>query len=725
MKVSARITILMGILAFIALSGCADKTVVKMDPPWQRATGPVPTGQFMALAVADLDNDGDTDAIGGGSGTDVLSLWYGDGRGGWKKTVHIPIEGDVRGIAVGDIDEDGRKDILFSSQSKGRVGIQLWLNRPGDVWEKGQPPAEQGLYEGIKIADANYDGHLDIIAANATSETQGGIRVWLGDGKGGWMEQVGPVSINRYMDVALADLDKDGNIDIVGAGTGTFGALRVWMGDGKGGWSPTQTLEKGSYFRITIEDLDWDGNPDIVVGTYHAGIQIFYGDGKGNFEKKFSPIEKGSFWKVLLTTLEKDRTPVLIASSIDSNGLMCWRLEDDGFWRRTDFQLPKQGRYYDMERTDFDGDTRCDLCTASSGEGIKIWLGKGGSAGPSVAASQPGNRNLEKIKTLDKITENSVFSSDAGFPEYRIGCGDEVEITFWRGIEPSTHTMLVRPDGKISFGFVEDLYVDGLTPTQLDNQLTAEFSMFIRSPQLDIVVTKFNSKTVTFMGAILRLPAQKSGPGIYGITGKVTLLEMLSHAGGPDKDADMQKVSVRRADGRQLLLDLYKTILHGDETQNIILDDKDFVFVPRTSESETRVFVLGQVQRPGVFPIRKSANVLEAILLAGGFSNLANPAHTKIIRGGLPKPDVISSDIKKLLNENDQSQNHLLMTGDVVYVPRGRIGDIHVFLQNISPLLNFVLFPARFRDAYMYNDALRFDVGGSTPSANVNVTALP
>ena len=76
---------------------------------------------------------------------------------------------------------------------------------------------------------------LDIIAANATSDTQGGIQVWLGDGKGTWPLESGPTVTGTFMDVVLADFDQDGLLDLAGAGWGSYGALKVWLGDGTGG----------------------------------------------------------------------------------------------------------------------------------------------------------------------------------------------------------------------------------------------------------------------------------------------------------------------------------------------------------------------------------------------------------------------------------------------------------------------------------------------------------
>ncbi|MEW5736896.1 MAG: FG-GAP-like repeat-containing protein [Thermodesulfobacteriota bacterium] len=715
----------LGILAILLSMGCAGKKAEIGSPPWRQASGPVPTGQYLGLALADINGDGNMDAVAGGENSKAVGIWYGDGKGGWDKSEEISIEGTVRGVAAGDLDSDGRDDIAFSVQGEGDIGIQIWMNTADRGWVKGKSPVMQGSYEGLSLVDVNRDGFLDVVAANNTNDALGGVQVWLGDGHGDYIKESGPVNIDRYMDVAVADFNGDGNLDIAAAGNGPRGALRVWLGDGAGGWSPTQPLADGNFYRITVDDFDWDGKLDLGVGSYQHGIMIFCGDGKGNFEKRFTPVESGSFWKVLKTSCDPDGRPALLASSVESGGISTWQLGKDDRWKAVDFQLPSKGTYYDMDRTDLNGDKICDLCVATYGEGVKVWLGKGGAPGPAPAASPSGPASKREEVLPEEVTENEVFSSLAGFPEYRMGPNDLLEITLWRGVEGTKHEVLVRPDGTISFGFVENMPVNGLTPTQLDNQLTEAFKKYMKYPQIDVIVTKHRSKEVTLMGAIRELANRISGPGIYPMKGKSTIYEMLSFAGGPTDDADLQKVSIRRANGRQTIVDLYKFIMLGDRTQNLVLDSGDFVFIPRLSESERRVFVIGQVHKPGVYSIGRRSTVLEAVAMAGGFTDRAKPSSTKIIRGDLSRPEILSADLDKLLSKADQSQNVELSSRDIVYIPQSFIGDLNVFSNQVLPFLNVLLFPGRFRDYYMYSDALRFDVGGTKTTTDLTFSNLP
>jgi len=224
------------------LFGCAHDL---NQPERVKSGGLSSPGNYRSIAFADLNNDGRLDVVGGSSSPGTVAIWYGNGRGGVSKPQFLPFRGDVRSLAVTDVDKDGLPDIICSVQ-KEATGIIVWLNRADQGWASGPGPTDTGNYEGVIAVDINRDGHPDIVAANTTSVVQGGIQVWLGDGKGTWRTESGPTVKGLYMDVASADFDGDGTLDLAGAGWGVSGALKIWFGDGTGGWSAPSVLNKAS-----------------------------------------------------------------------------------------------------------------------------------------------------------------------------------------------------------------------------------------------------------------------------------------------------------------------------------------------------------------------------------------------------------------------------------------------------------------------------------------------
>ena len=163
------------------------------------------------------------------------------------------------------------------------------------------------------------------------------------------------------------------------------------------------------------------------------------------------------------------------------------------------------GTYYDMALTDLDSDGRQDLLAASDGQGVKIWASQ--SQVRSLAAVSFGTARVpfpdkgEEVFPVDP-KENEVFVTIAGRPQYKIGPEDVLEISLWEGIEEKKYTVQVRPDGMISFTFFQDLYISGLTVSELDDLLTRRLGRFIRQPQVAVRVKEYNSKFVSLLGAI-------------------------------------------------------------------------------------------------------------------------------------------------------------------------------------------------------------------------------
>ena len=408
-------------------SGCTKKEAKIGSQPGgrQRAGGLITSGNYRSVEVADLDNDGNLDVIGGGEDPRTITIWYGDSNGRLFEFQSLPIKGDIRSIAIEDMNNDGYPDLVFSTQ-KDDSGIRVWMNQAGRTWIRGTSTSNALGHEGVRTADINLDGFEDIIA----SDREGGIRVWLSDGKGAWSLESGPTKMGFFMDVALDDFDKDGLIDIAGAGWGAKGSLRVWFGDGTGGWLSTAPLAMGSFYSLSTDDLNGDENPDILAGSYRKGIHIFLGDGKGNFIKESSPISEGSYWKVLPYDLNGDNQKDLVASSINAQGIRAWISDDNGKWLELEGQFPAKGTFYGMTLGDLNRDGQNDLFAASFGEGIKVWMGKGKKPMATVAQRV---RRIPVSKIEKTKEENDVYTIVDGAPRYKIGPKDVLEITLWSG----------------------------------------------------------------------------------------------------------------------------------------------------------------------------------------------------------------------------------------------------------------------------------------------------
>jgi len=127
----------------------------------------------------------------------------------------------------------------------------------------------------------------------------------------------------------------------------------------------------------------------------------------------------------------------------------------------------------------------------------------------------------------------------------------------------------------------------------------------------------------------------------------------------------------------------------------VIIDEGDVVNIPELPTYGERVYVLGEVNGQGIYPLKEAQDLLAALALAGNTTRLAKEENTLIVRGYEPgkQPLVMMADVKSLLRKADISQNVRLRDGDLVYVPRMLIGDINDWITNMTPILNLVLYP--------------------------------
>ena len=120
---------------------------------------------------------------------------------------------------------------------------------------------------------------------------------------------------------------------------------------------------------------------------------------------------------------------------------------------------------------------------------------------------------------------------------------------------------------------------------------------------------------------------------------------------------------------------------------------KPQVEVEITAHRSQKIFVLGEVRRPGIYSSGGAIDSFEAIAMAGGFTVDAKRKNVLLIRGDLNDPNLYSLDLKQGLQQGDLTQNALLQRGDVLYVPASNIVKTARFFSHIERIIRpFLLF---------------------------------
>jgi polysaccharide export outer membrane protein len=156
-------------------------------------------------------------------------------------------------------------------------------------------------------------------------------------------------------------------------------------------------------------------------------------------------------------------------------------------------------------------------------------------------------------------------------------------------------------------------------------------------------------------------------PGSYELKGKFGILDAVAQAGGFNIDADINNVKILRVqDGQQTTTQLrLGDIKKGLETTEIVLKPNDTIFVEKIG----KVTVLGEVSRPGTFELKDRLTVLEAIAMAGGFTDVASINSTRIIRAEEGSKKVIRIKVTDITRRGQREKDIELFPGDIIYVP--------------------------------------------------------
>lgn len=176
-------------------------------------------------------------------------------------------------------------------------------------------------------------------------------------------------------------------------------------------------------------------------------------------------------------------------------------------------------------------------------------------------------------------------------------------------------------------------------------------------------------------------------PGLFRIfKDNANIMNAIAMAGGLLPESSTDNIKISRLDGTSQVVNITASVLGSSEAPNIVLQSGDMVTVP---ESTSKIVVLGFVGQPGVFPIRDGVNVTlsDALGMAKGFDNkrggLASIAVVSMVNG---KEDRKTYNLKRYLKNGDVTQNPLIKSGDVIYVPETGKLDWSLITQSISTL---------------------------------------
>ena len=252
--------------------------------------------EALAVAVGDLDSDGDLDAYVGHNGGN--RVWLNDGNGTFVDSGQRLGAAWTLGVALGDLDGDGDLDAFDGNIGSNRV----WLNNGiGTFSDSSQMLGSEGT-EDVKLSDIDRDGDLDAVTANNPE----GIRVWLNNGHAVFANS-GQVFMNhRSRSVAVGDVDGDGDLDALEVTVGLGAADRLWLNNGSGIFADSGQIVGATWTSdAALGDVDLDGDLDAFVAAAEPN-RVWFNDGSGVFSDGGQALGTSESWAVALGDVDLD-----------------------------------------------------------------------------------------------------------------------------------------------------------------------------------------------------------------------------------------------------------------------------------------------------------------------------------------------------------------------------------------------------------------------------------
>jgi polysaccharide biosynthesis/export protein len=217
---------------------------------------------------------------------------------------------------------------------------------------------------------------------------------------------------------------------------------------------------------------------------------------------------------------------------------------------------------------------------------------------------------------------------------YVLGPGDVIEISVLGQSEFTTRGR-VRADGSLVLPFVGSTQVSGDTSVSLAKRVGSALKAggFYASPIVNVEIASYASRYVIVLGAV-------GTPGLQPVDRSYRVSEIIARAGGIRADG-AEYVVVRRTTGEELRLPFEKLASGGNEDDPTV-NPGDKVYVPA---AET-YFIYGQINAPGVYPVRDQMTLRKAVARGGGLTALGSEKKMTVFRDGKKQPMLLDALIK-------------------------------------------------------------------------------
>ncbi|MEW6359090.1 MAG: SLBB domain-containing protein [Planctomycetota bacterium] len=249
-----------------------------------------------------------------------------------------------------------------------------------------------------------------------------------------------------------------------------------------------------------------------------------------------------------------------------------------------------------------------------------------------------------------------------------LGPGDTIQI-YVEGVKDLEQKVTILEEGVFALRPIGTISATGRTAKKIEEEITKRLADgYVKDPKVTVVVLEAASRYVMVIGSV-------ATPGPVKVRSAISMLELLSHAGGLNEASSKEAIIIRRKQqGRpehEVTRISLTPLLNGDMSKDVALSPDTVVIFPSVEEMTEKVNVLGCVTNPGAFALVKGMRVVDLVAQAGGPNQFAGNLLTIIPSGkreGGQTNGARSFELQTVL-AGEQAADIELMPGDTIMVP--------------------------------------------------------
>uniref|UniRef100_Q3AQB0 VCBS n=1 Tax=Chlorobium chlorochromatii (strain CaD3) TaxID=340177 RepID=Q3AQB0_CHLCH len=328
-----------------------------------------------SVTAADINSDGNVDLIVANWGGNTVSVLNNNGDGTFANKVDYTTGSGVISVTNADVDGDGSVDLIFANSISNTISV-LKNNGDGIFSPKVDYSVGKNPWS-IISTDIDNDGMPDLIVGTnghdmpwdmGLAQICNAISVFKNNGDGSFASKVDYAIENAFFSVASADVNGDGQTDLIGANW-TTGGLSILQNNGDGSFaSKVDYAIPNSFYSVASTDLNSDGKPDIFGSNLAVnGVSILQNNGDGTFASKVDYATGSNPWIVNSCDINGDGFSDISVVNTGSNTVSVLINKGDGtFLDKKDYSTGNMP--FGLSSADLNKDGKSDLIVVNSSD---------------------------------------------------------------------------------------------------------------------------------------------------------------------------------------------------------------------------------------------------------------------------------------------------------------------------------------------------------------------